>query len=127
MKRTILIVEDNDNNRLLLRDILNFHDFTVLEANNGVEGIEMVRQNIPDLVLMDIQMPVMDGLTATKILKEDPLTSRVKIIALTSFAMRGDREKILAAGFDDYIAKPINTRELPQIINSHLEHGKHDD
>ena len=120
MTRTILIVEDNDNIRLLLRDILTYHRFTVLEANNGTDGIRMVRECNPDLVLMDIQMPVMDGITAGTVLKNDPVTSHVKVIAITSLAMKGDREKILAAGFDDYIAKPINTRQLPLIVNRHL-------
>jgi CheY-like chemotaxis protein len=124
MNRTILIVEDDDNNLLLMSDILNYHGHTVLEAKNGVEGIEKARKNMPDLVLMDIQMPVMDGLTAAKALKNDPETRSLKLIALTSFAMQGDRERILAAGFDDYIAKPIDTREFPMIIKNHLEHGK---
>jgi len=70
MNRTILIVEDNDNNRILMNDLLSYHGYTVLEANNGEEGIVMARNNMPDLVLMDIQMPVMDGFAAAKILKE---------------------------------------------------------
>jgi two-component system cell cycle response regulator DivK len=116
MNRTILIVEDNNNNRLLMSDILSYHGYTVLEAMNGIEGIEKARIYIPDLILLDIQMPVMDGLTAAKILKSDPLTRLIRLIALTSFAMSGDRERILAAGFDDYIAKPIDTREFPLTI-----------
>lgn len=121
MSRTILIVEDDDNNRLLMSDILSYHGYTVLKAINGVEGIEMARKHHPDLVLMDIQMPLMDGFTAARRLKDDPLTRALRLIALTSFAMQGDRERILAAGFDDYIAKPIDTREFPLIIQTHLE------
>lgn len=121
--RTILIVEDNDCNRLLMSDILNYHGYTVLEARNGVEGIETARKHRPDLVLMDIQMPIMDGFTAARILKDDPSTRQLRLIAITSFAMHGDREKILAAGFDDYIAKPIAIREFPRTIQSYLEEG----
>jgi CheY-like chemotaxis protein len=123
MQRTILIVEDSDSNRSLMCDILSYHGYTVLEARNGAEGIETARKCSPDLVLMDIQMPVMDGLGAAKILREDPQTRLLRIIALTSFAMHGDREKILASGFDDYIAKPIVTREFLLIIKRHLADG----
>jgi len=125
-KKKILIVEDNDQNRLLLCDLLTYHGYAVLETKTGVEGIELARKETPDLVLMDIQMPVLDGLAAGRILKEGPLTSRLKIIALTSFAMRGDSEMILAAGFDGYIAKPIDTRELPLLIKKALEEGGND-
>ena len=121
--RTILIVEDNNSNRLLMSDILNYQGYTVLEAKNGVEGIEKARKYRPDLVLMDIQMPVMDGFTAARILKDDPLTRQIRLIAITAFAMHGDRERILAAGFDDYIAKPIAIREFPRTIQSYLEQG----
>lgn len=126
-KKTILIVEDNDQNRLLLCDLLTYHGFAVMEAKTGVEGIALAREEKPDLILMDIQMPVLDGLAAGKILKEDPLTSRLRIIALTSFAMRGDSEMILAAGFDGYIAKPIDTHELPLLIKKALDGGENDD
>ena len=121
--RTILIVEDNNSNRLLMSDILNYHGYTVLEAKNGIEGIEMARKHLPDLVLMDIQMPAMDGFTAARVLKDDPLTRQLRLIAITSFAMQGDRERILAAGFDDYIAKPIAIREFPRNIQGYLEQG----
>lgn len=121
--RTILIVEDNNSNRLLMSDILNYHGYTVLEAKNGAEGIEKARKYRPDLVLMDIQMPIMDGFAAARILKDDPLTRQLRLIAITSFAMQGDRERILAAGFDDYIAKPIAIREFPRTVQSYLEQG----
>jgi two-component system, cell cycle response regulator DivK len=120
MTKKILIVEDNVNNRLMLHDLLTHHGYQVLEAENGEEGLELARKQQPDLILMDIQMPVMDGVTVAKLLKEQPATSHLKIIALTSFAMKGDREKLLAAGFNDYVAKPINTRQLPRIIQWHL-------
>jgi two-component system cell cycle response regulator DivK len=120
MSRTILIVEDNEYNRLLLHDIMVCHGYEVLEAKDGIEGIEIIKAAKPDLVLMDIHMPVMDGVTAAAILKKDPATAGIKLIALTSFAMKRDRERILAAGFDDYITKPINTRKLPLIVRGHL-------
>jgi len=121
MSHTILIVEDNENNRTLLRDILIFNGYDISVASDGREGLALARELMPDLILMDIQMPGMDGMTAGAILKGDPATSRLKIIALTSFAMRGDREKFLAAGFDGYLSKPINTRELPDLVKEWLE------
>lgn len=120
MHQKILIVEDNDRNRELVKDILVLHGYEVLEAKDGVEGVAMAGKHGPDLVIMDIQMPVMDGITAAKILKSDPATTVITIIALTSFAMKGDKERFLAAGFDDYIAKPIDTRALPQLVKKYL-------
>ena len=121
MPHKILIVEDNDNNRSLFRDILSFHGHRVSVARDGQEGVALARELQPDLILMDIQMPGMDGMTAGCILKQDPATSGLKIIALTSFAMQGDQEKFLAAGFDGYLSKPISTRELPALVQRWLE------
>jgi len=121
MSHKILIVEDNDNNRSLFRDILTYHGYEVSVAADGQEGVIQARKLVPDLILMDIQMPGMDGVTAGGILKGDPATSGLKIIALTSFAMRGDLDKFLAAGFDGYLSKPINTRELPDLVKRWLE------
>jgi two-component system, cell cycle response regulator DivK len=123
MPRKILIVEDNAKNRSLFRDILTFHGYEVFEAVDGQDGVDQARKLMPDLILMDIQMPGMDGLTAGSILKGDPATATLKIIALTSFAMQGDREKFLEAGFDGYLSKPINTRELPGLILHWLDGG----
>jgi CheY-like chemotaxis protein len=120
MAHTILIVEDNDNNRNLLRDILIFHGHNVAVASDGREGVDLARKQMPDLILMDIQMPGLDGMTAGSILKGDPATHDLKIIALTSFAMQGDRERFLAAGFDGYLSKPVNTRELPGLVQQWL-------
>jgi CheY-like chemotaxis protein len=120
MAHTILIVEDNQNNRILLNDILVYHGYEVTVASDGREGISLARSLMPDLTLMDIQMPGLDGLAAVQILKGDPATSGLKIIALTSFAMQGDRDQFLAAGFDDYLAKPISTRELPGMVQQWL-------
>ena len=121
MAQKILIVEDNENNRCLFRDILTFHGYDVTVATDGQEGVDMARTLLPDLVLMDIQMPGMDGLSAGIILKGAAETCGLKIVALTSFAMSGDREKILAAGFDGYLSKPINTRELPVLVKEWLK------
>jgi CheY-like chemotaxis protein len=121
MSQTILIVEDNENNRSLLKDILVFHGYEIVVAADGTEGVVLARERMPDLILMDIQMPGMDGMTAAGILKSDPATSGLKIIALTSFAMQGDREKFLTAGFNGYLSKPVNTREVPGLIERWLE------
>ncbi len=121
MPHKILIVEDNKNNASLLRDILSFHGYEITEASDGSQGVALARELMPDLILMDIQMPGMDGMTAGGILKGDPVTNGLKIIALTSFAMRGDQDKFLAAGFDGYLSKPINTRELPDLVKQWLQ------
>lgn len=121
MAQKILIVEDNDHNRSMFSDILVFHGYQVSLATDGQDGVLLARELMPDLILMDIQMPGMDGLTAGSLLKEDPATSGLRIVALTSFAMRGDQEKFLAAGFDGYLAKPISTRELPVMVKKWLE------
>ena len=121
MSHKILIDEDNENNSSLFRDILTFHGYEVSIAADGREGVALARELKPDLILMDIQMPGMDGMTAGGILKGDPATSNLKIIALTSFAMRGDQEKFLAAGFDGFLSKPISTRELPGLVKQWLE------
>lgn len=121
MSRTILIVEDNATNRTLLRDVLTFHGYEVTVASDGREGVSLAGKLKPDLILMDIQMPGMDGMIACGILKGNPETSMLKVIALTSFAMQGDQEKFLTVGFDGYLSKPINTRELPGRVKRWLD------
>jgi CheY-like chemotaxis protein len=121
MPYKILIVEDNRSNRTLLCDILMYNGYEVSVAANGQDGLTLARELMPDLILMDIHLPGLDGMTAGRILKGDPLTSGLKIIALTSFVMHGDLEKIMAAGFDNYLSKPISTRELPGLIRLWLE------
>jgi len=120
MGKKILIVEDNDKNRRLITDILSYYGYDVMEATNGEEGINLARKFTPDLIFMDIQMPVMDGFAAIKILKNDPTTKHIKIIAITSFAMVGDKERILSAGADEYMPKPVNTMELPMRVEKLL-------
>ena len=120
MVRRILIVEDNPQNRLLVKDVLEFHGYEIMEAEDGQAAIEMAKKYKPDLIHMDIQMPVMDGFTAGKIIRGEPDTKNIKMIAVTSFAMSGDKERVMEAGFDHYISKPINTRELPVLIKEML-------
>jgi two-component system, cell cycle response regulator DivK len=120
MPHKILIADDNEKNRTLFQDIMIIHGFEVSVASDGHEAVSQARLLMPDLILMDIQMPGMDGIAACRILKDDLATYRIKIIALTSFAMQGDQEKFIAAGFDGYLSKPINTRELPILIKQWL-------
>lgn len=121
MSHKILIVEDNEKNLTLMMDILIFHGYEVAVARDGQEGVNLARELMPDLILMDIQMPCLGGMAAGRILKADPATSGLKIIALTSFAMQGDREKFMAAGFNGYLAKPFSTREFPGLLKQWLE------
>jgi two-component system cell cycle response regulator DivK len=106
--KTILVVEDNPTSRKLAVLVLKNAGYTVLQADEGEQAVRIVRDAMPDLVLMDVQMAGMDGLTASGILKADPLTAGIPIIALTAFAMRGDEQKIRAAGCDGYITKPFH-------------------
>ena len=116
MAKKILIVEDIAMNRRLIRDILTYHGYEVIEAENGEEAVRIAREQKPDLIIMDLQMPVMNGYEAIKVLKSDPVTKNIKILAVTSFAMAGDRETALETGADGYISKPINTRDLPKVV-----------
>ncbi len=117
MPKKILIVEDNESNRLLLYHVLKNQGHEVIEAKDGKEGIEKAEEYMPDLIFMDLQLPLLDGFTAIKMLKNDPKTKHIKIIALTAFAMKGDKDMIIETGADDYIAKPIDTRRLVEIVN----------
>lgn len=108
MAETILIAEDDPKSRKLLRDILAVKGYSVLEATNGSEAVELAVRNTPDLILLDLQMPVMDGLEAVKILKTNATTASIPVLALTSYAMPGDEQTIREAGCDFYITKPID-------------------
>ena len=110
MGKIILIVEDEPKNLKLIQDLLQASRYTTIEATDGRQGVELARDRKPDLILMDIQLPVMDGLEATRILKADTSTRDMPIIALTSYAMAGDEERAREAGCDGYITKPIDTR-----------------
>jgi len=121
MSHKILIVEDNEKNLCLLRDILTYHGYDVAVARDGQEGVALARELMPELVLMDIQMPCLDGMAALRTLKADAATSGLKIVAMTSFVMQGDRDKFMTAGFDDFLAKPISTREIPELVKRWLD------
>jgi two-component system, cell cycle response regulator DivK len=112
-RERVLIVEDNERNLRLVRDVLEFHGYTTLEARNAGDAIALAAAHRPRLVLMDIQLPDGDGVAVLKQLRSDPATAPIPVIALTAFAMREDRERLLAAGFDGYIAKPIDVRAFP--------------
>ncbi|HTJ97525.1 MAG TPA: response regulator [Rhodocyclaceae bacterium] len=118
---SILVIEDNATNMKLAAVILDSSGYTVLESSDARQGIDLAREHQPDLILMDIQLPGIDGLTATRMLKQDPLTKHIKIIALTAFAMKGDEERILAAGCDAYIPKPLRHKEFLETIGQVLE------
>lgn len=117
---SILIIEDNPMNMRLAQLILETAGHEVLQADNAQDGLEIARSQSPAMILMDIQLPGMDGLTATRLLKQDVQTRHIKIIALTAFAMKGDEEKMRAAGCDDYIAKPIRYKEFLETIGALL-------
>jgi len=117
---TILIVEDNRRSMLLIRDLLQIHGFRTLEAFDGEEGIARAKAERPDLILMDIQLPGMDGLTAVRLLRQDPVTAGIPVVALTAHAMKGDRERALKAGCNGYIAKPIDTRRFLAQVQAFL-------
>jgi two-component system cell cycle response regulator DivK len=108
----VLVIEDNPQNLMLAQLVLEKAGHTVLSAVDGAQGLELARQVRPDLVVLDIQMPGLDGLSVTRLLKQSPLTEGVKVLALTALAMKGDRERILAAGCDDYVAKPFSHIDL---------------
>jgi two-component system response regulator len=110
--RRILVVEDNKDNMTLITDVLSSLDYEVIAAKDGEEAIEIAKTEKPDLILMDLSLPRMDGWTATRQLKSNTELAHIPVIALTAHAMIGDRERALAAGCDDYISKPINIREL---------------
>ncbi|TMQ04414.1 MAG: response regulator [Deltaproteobacteria bacterium] len=116
----ILIVDDNATNLKLVAYLMKANGYTVETALDAESAILAIRDNHPDVILMDIQLPGIDGLELTRRLKADPATRDIVIVAVTAYAMKGDQAKALAAGCDDYITKPIDTRALPEIIAQHL-------
>jgi two-component system cell cycle response regulator DivK len=117
----ILIVEDNEKNRKLVRDVLQFHGYHTMEAETGEDGIRLARESVPALILMDIQLPGMNGMQALGHLRADPLTWAVPVIAVTASAMTQDRQKIMSAGFDGYQSKPINVKEFVAAVRQMLD------
>ena len=119
-KKKILVVEDNPMNQILAREILTANGYDVVEANTGSDAIKKVMAERPDIILMDLNLPEMDGITATKILKSDDNYRDIPIIALTASAMKGEVERILAEGFDGYISKPIEVKKFIKDIFSYI-------
>jgi two-component system cell cycle response regulator DivK len=122
--KKILIVEDNPTNMRLIGMVLRSKGYKLLGANDGEEALAVAIKGRPDLIVMDIQLPKMDGLEVTRRLRQTPEFKQTPIIALTASAMDGDREKIIAAGCDEYISKPVNTRQFPQLVAEMLHEGK---
>ena len=117
----ILIVEDNPMNMELATDLLEASGYVVIQAGTAEEGVELARAELPDLILMDISLPGMDGLEATGVLKQDPATKDINIVILTAHAMKGDEEKALSAGCAGYITKPIDTRAFSRTVSRFIE------
>jgi two-component system cell cycle response regulator DivK len=117
----ILIAEDNGMNMKLFRDVLQATGYETLEATTGEEAIGLAAQHVPDIVLMDIQLPDIDGLEALRLLRAKERTASIPVLALTAQAMQGDRERLLAAGFDGYISKPVNVVELIDTVRQHCD------
>ena len=116
----ILVVEDNDNNRMLVRDVLRASGYRVVEAENAEDGLRMAAEQRPALILMDIQLPGMNGMDALQRLRADPITRAIPVIAVTASAMTQDRRQILAAGFDGYQPKPISVKGFLQAVREML-------
>ena len=121
MAKRILVIEDQEDNRAILRDLLTAAGYQLVEAVNGAEGVAKSAAEKPDLILMDIQMPVMDGYEAARRIKADPACAGIPIIAVTSYALLGDEAKTRAAGCDGYVAKPYSPRHMLGVIRGFLD------
>ena len=117
----VLIVDDNEKNTKLARDVLRFAGFRTIEAGSGGAGFSLAVEQLPDVILMDIRLPDMEGTVVLRNLKEEPRTAQIPVVALTSSAMKGDRESFLEAGFDGYMEKPISVKAFPDQVRSYLE------
>ena len=117
----ILVVEDNEKNMKLFRDVLGAKGYRTIEATTGIEAVDMASEHTPDLVLMDVQLPDLDGVQALHRLRANTSTATIPVLALTAQAMQGDRERFLAEGFDGYLSKPVNVRELVSVVREHCE------
>jgi two-component system, cell cycle response regulator DivK len=120
-KALILIVEDNERNLKLVRDLLQVNGYETVEARNAADGLRFARERNPTLILMDIQLPDLDGVATLGRLRADERTASIPVVALTAYAMSGDRQRLLAAGFDGYLEKPIDHRLFPSQVRSLLD------
>jgi two-component system cell cycle response regulator DivK len=123
MSQCVLIVEDQADNRAILRDLLSHAGYDLIEATNGEEGVALAESKRPDLILMDVQLPIMDGYEATRRIKSNPTLRSIPIIAVTSYALSDDEAKARAAGCDAYVAKPFSPRQLLAKIRKYLSDG----
>lgn len=119
--KNVMVVEDNEKNRKLVRVVLKAKGYNVIEATTGEEALGILKHQMPDIILMDIQLPGIDGLTLVKKIKADAITKDIPIIAVTAYAMKGDEQKFLETGCDAYVSKPINTQELPLVIEKYIK------
>ena len=120
MTKRVLVIEDTEDNLQILRDLLGHAGYEILEARDGAAGVAAAIEHGPDLVLMDIQLPVMDGFEATRRIKSDPRTAAIPVIAVTSFALAGDEARTRQAGCDAYVSKPYSPRLLLELVRRHL-------
>ena len=118
-EKVVLYIEDNSHNRRIVRKILGMQGYHVIEAEDGLLGYNMIRDRRPPLVLLDISLPTMDGIEIVGRVKADPQLRHIPVIALTALAMRGDRERFLDAGCDDYLSKPVKAMELINMVDQH--------
>jgi two-component system cell cycle response regulator DivK len=117
----VLIVEDNERNLKLVRDVLQVKGYSTIEAGTAEDGIKLASEKKPDLILMDIQLPGMNGIDALKVLRKDPATAKIPVVAVTASVMQQDRKHITEAGFDGYVGKPINVKEFLEAVRHALE------
>jgi two-component system cell cycle response regulator DivK len=122
--KQILIVEDNEKNMKLVRDVLQVKGYATLEAVNAEDGLRLAAEHHPDLILMDIQLPGMNGIEALKVLRANPATAAIPAIAVTASVMQQDRNQITEAGFDGYLGKPLNLKEFLDAVKTVLERGR---
>lgn len=121
MSATVLVVEDNALNLKLVRDVLGHAGYRVLEAGDAERGLELARAGAPDLILMDVQLPGIDGVEALRRLRADAATASIPVVALTALAMKDDRERFLSAGFDGYLEKPVSVPDLAAHLATFIE------
>lgn len=120
MKKTVLIVEDNELNMKLFNDLLEAHGYATVQTRSGVEAVGLARQHMPNLILMDIQLPEVSGLQVTQWLKDDPELAHIPIVAITAFAMKGDEEKIRQGGCEAYLSKPISVVKFLETVRNYI-------
>jgi two-component system, cell cycle response regulator DivK len=120
----VLIVDDNDRNLRLARDVLRFAGLRTLEATTAAEGVRLAIAHVPDVIVMDVRLPDVDGPAALVLLRSEPRTARIPVVAVTSSAMMGDRERLLSAGFDGYLEKPISVKEFAQQVRAFCRPGE---